>query len=78
MNKSKQGTINIDPTKVIGAIRMLVNGETLNAIEICSLEGDILADCVFNTGQPDDLLAIWEADDRAIARLGFVLASCEE
>ena len=57
MNKSKQGTINIDPTKVIGAIRMLVNGETLNAIEICSLEGVILADCVFNTGQYGEWVA---------------------
>ena len=57
VDKSKQGTINIDPTKVIGAIRMLVNGETLNAIEICSLEGDILADCVFNTGQYGEWVA---------------------
>ena len=90
-NKCKQGTINIDPNKVIGWVRMLVGDGTLNALEIISIEGDIIAECVFNTGLygnwevrevPDGQsivgLAVSFTEIEVFNRLGFVLASVDE
>ena len=72
-------------------MRMLVGDGTINALEIISIEGDIIADCVFNTGQfgnweahevPDGQsivgLAVSFEEIEVINRLGFVLASTND